>query len=343
MPGWHSHGRRGSPIGAATLNYVGAVAIERSRRMTSVAVIDRIAGEHLTTRARALVNASGPWVDRVRLLEDRAARPLTRLSKGVHVVLPLPDGWNAGIALFDDSRSAFAVPWQGMLLIGTTDTPVEDDALDATPTSEDVEMLLGWFRDILPGASLRADRVVSLIRGPSRASTRPNRDGAASRQHTINTGPGGTVSIAGGKLKTIGSSRWTLSPTCRPRFGRAGSGSRRNRCQVRFTASPCRCETPRRCSDGDASPWLSGGEVARLLAYADCVPGALEPIHRDGPDVWAQAHFAVDEEMAVRAEDIALRRTTLGLRGLASAEALSELSRLAETRSKPVELIRRSD
>jgi glycerol-3-phosphate dehydrogenase len=76
----------------------------------------------------------------------------------------------------------------------------------------------------------------------------------------------------------------------------------------------------------------------RVLAFADTKPNALEPIHRDGPDIWAQAHFAVDEEMAVRAQDIAARRTTLGLRGLASAQVLGELGRLLGSGSETLEL-----
>ena len=126
--------------GAVTLNYAGAAAIERVRSVSAVTVVDGVTGEHLTVRSRAVVNASGPWVDRVRLLEDPRARPLTRLSKGVHAVLPLPDGWHAGLALFDASRSAFAVPWQGMLLLGATDTPVEDERGSMPrPTDEDVD------------------------------------------------------------------------------------------------------------------------------------------------------------------------------------------------------------
>jgi glycerol-3-phosphate dehydrogenase len=114
--------------GAVTLNYARVVAIERVvRGLGAIRVVDRVSGEELTARSRAAVNACGPWVDRVRLLEDRKARPLTRLSKGVHAVLPLPEGWRAGLALLDDSRSAFAVPWQGMLLLGATDAPVESD------------------------------------------------------------------------------------------------------------------------------------------------------------------------------------------------------------------------
>ena len=79
----------------------------------------------------------------------------------------------------------------------------------------------------------------------------------------------------------------------------------------------------------------------RVLAYAASEPGALEPIHPDAPDIWAQAHFAVDEEMAVKAEDIAARRTTLGLRGLASARVLDELGRLLGSERKRLELVRR--
>ena len=313
--------------GAVTLNYTGAAAIERVRSVSAIAVVDGITGEQLTVRSRAVINASGPWVDRVRLLEDPRAKPLTRLSKGVHAVLPLPDGWQAGLALFDDARSAFAVPWQGMLLLGATDTPVDDDALDAPRADEDVAMLLGWFRDVLP--DLRADRVVSSFAGfrvlaPGRAGT-----ARASRRHVIDVGPGGTVSIAGGKLTNHRAialdALANLPPEVRPS-------------RLRLSADPlpgalhagARATVKRRVDARTAAHLLGlyGGEAVRVLAFADTEPNALEPIHRDGPDIWAQAYFAVDEEMAVKAEDIAARRTTLGLRGLASAQVLDELGRL---------------
>jgi glycerol-3-phosphate dehydrogenase len=86
---------------------------------------------------------------------------------------------------------------------------------------------------------------------------------------------------------------------------------------------------------------LYGGEAVRVLAYADTEPVALEPIHVDGPDIWAQAYFAVDEELAVKAEDVAARRTTLALRGLASSDVIDELGRLTRSRST-LELVRRS-
>jgi glycerol-3-phosphate dehydrogenase len=326
--------------GAVTLNYAAAAAIDPGRASTAVTVLDEVTGEQLAVRARAVVNAAGPWVDRVRLLEDPDAKPLTRLSKGVHAVLPLPDGWQAGLALFDSSRSAFAVPWQGMLLLGATDAPVDDAAPDAAPTEAEVETLLSWFRDVLP--DLRADRVVSSFAGLRVLAPGPAGTAKASRRHVIDVGRSSVVSIAGGKLtnhrtialdalanlpRPVRPHRLELSADPLPGSLRTGDES-----TVKSRLDAC-----------TANHLLSlyGGEAVRLLAYADTDPDALEPIHRDGPDIWSQALFAVDEEMAVTGEDIARRRTTLGLRGLASARLLGELDRLVDSEPKPLELVRR--
>jgi glycerol-3-phosphate dehydrogenase len=316
--------------GAVTLNHVRAVSIERRRGTAAVETADRVSGERVTARCRAVINACGPWVDHLRQLEAPGARPLTRLSRGVHVVLPLPEGWRAGIALFDDSRSAFAVPWQGLLLLGATDTPVDGPSTPA-PSDEEVETLLGWFRDVLPRETLRPDRVVSSFAGLRVLPPGPGGTTRASRRHLIDIAPSGTVSIAGGKLtnhRTIAvDALAALPPEIRP---------------SRLTPSADPLPGARAAGAGDALSGrldprtaahllgLYGGEAVHLLDYADTVPDALEPIHSEGPDVWAQAHFAIDEELAVTAEDIAARRTTLRLRGLASTQVLGRLERLAE-------------
>jgi glycerol-3-phosphate dehydrogenase len=322
--------RAARQAGAVALNHVRALAIERRRGEAAVETVDRLSGERVTVRCRSLINACGPWVDRVRQLEEPGARPLTRLSKGVHVVLPLPEGWRAGIALFDDSRSAFAVPWQGLLLVGATDTPI-DGPSTPVPSAQEVETLLGWFRDVLPRESLRADRIVSSFAGlrvlpPGQGGTT-----RASRRHLIDVAPSGTVSIAGGKLtnhRTIAvDALAALPPEVRP-SRLTPSAERLPGARVAGASDAL----GRRLDPRTAAHLLSlyGGEGVRLLDYADTIPDAFEPIHPDGPDVWAQAHFAIDEELAVTAEDIAARRTTLGVRGLASTDILGRLERLTE-------------
>ena len=187
---------------------------------------------------------------------------------------------------------------------------------------------------IPPSLLLRADRVVSSFAGlrvlpPGRGGTT-----RASRRHLIDVGPGGTVSIAGGKLtnhRTIAVDALAALPAeLRPGNPRPSAdplpGARDD---------GARDALSRRLDPRTAAHLLGlyGGEAVRLLDYAETVPDAFEPLHVEGPDVWAQAHFAVDEELAVTAEDIAARRTTLRLRGLASADVLGRLERLAEPTS----------
>jgi glycerol-3-phosphate dehydrogenase len=68
-----------------------------------------------------------------------------------------------------------------------------------------------------------------------------------------------------------------------------------------------------------------GSRAGAVLAYADQDPNALEPIHPRGPDVMAQAAYAIDREWAMTVEDLARRRTTLALRGLAGEEVRARL------------------
>src|SRR5207248_6038271 len=98
-------------------SHVRVVELERELGRVAAAVLeDVVTCERLRVRFRAVVNATGPWVDFVRNLEDTNSAPLVRLSKGVHVVVPLVGEWQAGLALFDDSGTAFAIPGKGMLL-----------------------------------------------------------------------------------------------------------------------------------------------------------------------------------------------------------------------------------
>src|SRR5262249_38084944 len=84
------------------------------------------------------VKAAGPWVDRVRRLEDPRARRSVRLSKGVHVVVEGGGDWSAALTVPQDKvRVSFAVPWEGMLLLGTTDS--EHDGEPETISVDDAD------------------------------------------------------------------------------------------------------------------------------------------------------------------------------------------------------------
>jgi glycerol-3-phosphate dehydrogenase len=313
--------RAAARAGAVVLNYVRVVSLEQAQGKIAAAVFEDVrTGARGTVRCGAVVNATGPWLDSVRRLEDQRARPQTRLSKGVHAFLPLEGEWRAGMALFDDSRSALAIPWQGMLLLGVTDTEFDGDPADAAPDSADIETLLTSFSDLLPRDQLRPDRVKHAVAGVRVLPPGNGEPARASRRHVITVGPGGMVSIAGGKLTnhralaadalrrlSVNLRPRRLSPSDEPLPGARGREA---------AAVVLRCQV----DPGTAAHLLQlyGADALQLLAYADSIPNALDPIHPAGPDVWAQAFFAVDNEWALTVEDITSRRTTLTIRGLAS-------------------------
>src|SRR6185437_12394162 len=127
--------RAAADRGGTVLNYAELVSI----RPLEVRVDDQV----VRVRARSVVNAAGPWVDRVRRLEDPRARTSMRLSKGVHVVVDGGEDWNAALTIpHDKVRVTFAVPWEGMLLLGTTDTEHDGEPESLAVTEADVAQVL---------------------------------------------------------------------------------------------------------------------------------------------------------------------------------------------------------
>jgi glycerol-3-phosphate dehydrogenase len=305
--------------GAVVANYTRAVDLHwHEGRVCAVLVAAE--GKLLLT-ARALVNATGPWVDSLRRLEDPRARPLVRLSKGVHVVLDLDQPLRGGVAHYSaDHRTTFAVPWHEMLLLGLTDSPYDGDPLDARAEPEQVSQLLHDAARLLPEELLGAHRIRYAFAGLRALPNGGGDTAVASREHVIRIGPQGMVSVAGGKLTThrqIARETLRCLPVMvRPRAGPAAS-------------LPGAGAAPRLPDGVDPNVWahlvsVYGGEAPALVPYL--VNGGSRPIHPRGPDVWAQVHYARDNEWALTAEDIARRRTTLAVRGLLDPELCETLA-----------------
>ena len=118
--------------GATVLNYAEVVELAHGRRRRARSGAARPALRRaVSVEARAVVNATGPWLDELRRLEEPGVEPYGQLSKGVHVTLPLDEPWSSALTIpHDQVRVTFAYPWEGMLLLGTTDTPYEGDPAD---------------------------------------------------------------------------------------------------------------------------------------------------------------------------------------------------------------------
>lgn len=322
--------------GAVVAPYVEVAGLDgSSARVDRIELVDRLAGVSLTVRARGVVNASGPWIDRIRSLEDPGCAPIARLSKGAHVTLPLSPGWSALVAFYSpDDRTSFAAPWRGTLLVGTTDTEFDGDPDLVGVDDDDIAEVLAGVAQLLPPERVERSRILSSWAG-LRVLPRGEGDTAvASREHLLSVGPRGVVSIAGGKLTThrrMSTDALGLLPVeLRPRRPDSRPtplpGSEPSLDGAGLTAA----------AGEDAAGHLRsvyGSEADLLLAYAH-EDRAFERIHPGGPDVWAQVRFAVEHELACTVDDVVRRRTSLVHRGLATEDVRAAVAeRMTDSRT----------
>jgi glycerol-3-phosphate dehydrogenase len=289
--------RAAADAGALVANRCEVVGVERGAVHTSTG---------LELRTRHVVNATGPAVDAVRRLEDPDAGPSVTLSRGAHLVLDLPSGWNAALAVpVDATRIVFALPWEGMLLLGTTDTPAES----ADVTDEDEAQILDEAARALPPELLARDAVRARFAGLRVLPLTSNSTAEARREVTLTSGPLGMVSVAGGKLTTYR----VIARTVLRRLGYDVGGA--------SSALPGAADPAHVAAQLDVEPALAlhlartyGSLANEVLETSD----DLRPLVPGAPEIGAQVVYAREREWAVDAEDVLRRRTTLALRGLAT-------------------------
>lgn len=133
-------------FGAVTLNYMPVVqAHSDGRRVTGLTVKDEETGQCYEVRAKAYFNCAGVWIDSVRRLVDVEVGDLVRVSRGSHIVVDrsfLPTGNAMVVAKTSDKRVLYCIPWQGHLLIGTTDIEQGQAPYDPQPSADEIEWMI---------------------------------------------------------------------------------------------------------------------------------------------------------------------------------------------------------
>jgi glycerol-3-phosphate dehydrogenase len=313
--------------GATVLNRAEVISLSISggRAVGADVAVD---GGVVAVRARVVVNAAGPWVDAVRRLEDARAGTSVRLSKGAHVLVPGGGEWTAALTVpQDDVRVTFAVPWYGLLLLGTTDSDYDGDPADVAVEEADITQILDEAAVALPASMLGRGEVRASYAG---LRVLPLGDGStanARRETVFSVGPAGMLSVAGGKLTTYR----TIALDALERV-RGPLGLRRvDRRPFPLPGARGRPGALPVALEPDVEAHLRhlyGSRAADVVAPAAADSSLLERLHPDGPDIVAQARFAIACEWAATAEDVLRRRTTVALRGLAGAEAVARVERL---------------
>jgi glycerol-3-phosphate dehydrogenase len=194
--------------GAQVANYTAVVGLERTAgRVVGAQVEDRIGGGRGVIRAGAVINATGPWGDRIRRMEDAGASPLLRPTKGIHVVVERRRiDHRHGIIFLSpiDGRVLFILPWGELSYIGTTDTDTSESPERPEILPDEVVYLLRSANARFPSARLTLEDVRGGWAGlrPLVAADQPRAASSRSRDHVIVQGSGGMITVAGGKLTT---------------------------------------------------------------------------------------------------------------------------------------------
>jgi glycerol-3-phosphate dehydrogenase len=340
--------------GAVVANYLELKEfIKKDGHLVGAVLQDRRTGTDLEVRARSTVNVTGPWADRIRQLDDPAARPCLRLTKGVHIVVShrrLPIVRAVVMHSPRDKRVLFAIPWGEHALIGTTDTDFNGSPDDVRADKHDIDYLLeaaNWF---FPAAKLAARDVVSSFAGlrPLVADSDATDPSAVSREEQIFEAPSGLITLGGGKLTTHRLIAVEIVDLVARRLGLPQRGRRRSPTSSKPLPGGSKDPEARVRGAIDTDGFgLTPDQIEHLVRrYGSRAPEILEllkvhgelrqPVVPGMPDILAEAVHAAQAEMALQPDDVLFRRMQVGVRDPALASEVTDLMKEIISRfSKP--------
>ncbi len=194
--------------GAVVMNHVAVrtFAHDASGRVHGAQLVDTTTGATVMVTARVVVNATGPWSDVTRRMDDGAEHAAVLGSKGVHIAVPrhlVPCQDALTLLHPDDGRVFFILPSPVHTIIGTTETPATAGPASVRANRADVAYLLRAANHFFPAVQLDATQVISAWAGVrplvAHAGASAN---DASREHHIGVSASGLLSVTGGKLTT---------------------------------------------------------------------------------------------------------------------------------------------
>ncbi len=201
--------------GATLVNHMEVTGLEKDAngRISGARVKDLITekdgkgSDEFVIRAKGIINATGPFTDSIRKMDDQTVPEIVAPSSGVHVVLP---GYYSpsNIGLIDpqtsDGRVVFCLPWEGNTIAGTTDTPCD---ITANPEAgeKEIEWILKEVRNYLQDeVNVRRSDVLAAWSGIRPLVRDPNKSKSEGlvRNHLVTTSRSGLITISGGKWTT---------------------------------------------------------------------------------------------------------------------------------------------
>lgn len=319
--------------GGCPVNYMRVVnLVKTDDTISGVEAIDEESGEQYTIKSKAVVNATGVFVDEILKMDEPDAPKLVRPSQGVHVVLDqsfLQGDSAIMIPKTSDGRVLFAVPWHERVIVGTTDTPLDESSLEPRALEEEIEFILSTAKKYLHKEPQRSD-VLSIFAGlrplaaPQEGETSTKE---ISRSHHLRVSLSGLVTITGGKWTTY---RKMAEDTV-DKAAMIG-GLDENKCLTRNMP----IHGWLRNVDYHDPFYFYGADATYIRGAISDNPDVGEKLHPDLPFTRIEVTWSVRHEMARTVEDILARRQrALFLNARAAIEMAPKVAAIiAEERGK---------
>ncbi|PZA06850.1 MULTISPECIES: glycerol-3-phosphate dehydrogenase/oxidase [unclassified Meiothermus] len=320
--------------GAVAVNYAEVTALlKQDGKLRGAVVRDRLGGQELEVGAKVVINATGPFSDHIRHLDDPAAPALVRASSGVHIVLdPKYSPPDTGLLIphTEDGRVIFVLPWLGQTLVGTTDDPAEPTP-HPKAREEEIAYILRQVEPYLgriPREEVRAAwaGLRPLVARPQAADT-----ARLARDHLVEESPSGLLTLTGGKWTTYRKMALDCLNYAVGRFGlRAGPSRTHERRLVGgwgFDPDGAQKLAQEYGLEPDIAQHLHrsygsrAGRVAEIGQNLRLAPGY--------PYIASEVIYAARHELAQTPMDVLARRTRLAFLDTQAAQAaLPEVTRL---------------
>jgi len=175
-------------------------------KVTGAVVVDLETGAQHTIKADHVIAATGVWTEETESLSGTEGGLRVLASKGIHIVVPRDRiQGDVGLILQTEKSVLFLIPWSRYWIIGTTDTPYDENPVHPVPTGADIDYVIDHANAVLADPLSRED-VIGTFAGLRPLLQPGTKDGTSSakvsREHTVASPAPGLVSIAGGKLTT---------------------------------------------------------------------------------------------------------------------------------------------
>ncbi|WP_448058970.1 glycerol-3-phosphate dehydrogenase/oxidase [Cellulomonas hominis] len=326
---------------AATRTQVVGLKTTSGGAVTGAELVDLETGARFDVRARHVINATGVWTEQTEALAGTEGGLRVLASKGIHIVVPRERiAGDTGLILQTEKSVLFIIPWSRYWVIGTTDTPWEQELTHPVATAADIEYVIEHANAVLSRPLTREDVIGTwaglrpLLQPGTKAGTSSAK---VSREHTVASPTPGLTVIAGGKLTTyrvmakdavdfaIGSRATTL-PSITERVPLVGAeGLEVVQRQSRDIAQRYGWDRGRM----DHLLHRYGSLLGELTELVDADPSLGEPLADASAYIGAEIVYAVTHEGALHLDDVLMHRTRLNYeqadKGVGALEAIADL------------------